>query len=271
MLVLAPEFDAFLCGDDEITAAVLEAGRAGKLRVISKYGVGLDKIDLVAAKTLGIPVTNCPGVNQNAVAEHVIALLLSYYRQIPQQHEITRAGGWKRMTGREIFGKRLGIAGLGAIGKELARKANALGMTVVAYDLKYDQAFLAEVPLKKAASLTELFATCDVVSLHMPHTTQTESIVNKDLLSKAKPGLVLINTARGKLVVEQDIVDALDANVLDGYLADVLIEEPIAPTTPLRNHPKIIITPHIGSRTYESVVKQGLMAVDNLRCEIFTI
>ena len=130
------DFDALICGDDELDREVLERGVQGNLKFISKYGVGLDKIDLAATKEFGIPVTNCPGVNQIAVAEHVLAMLFSYFKNIHLVHNITSQGGWKRPLGSDLYGKKIGIIGLGAIGKELAKRTPILGMETFFYDVK---------------------------------------------------------------------------------------------------------------------------------------
>ena len=126
------KYDGIICGDDEITEEVIRKGKEGKLKVISKYGIGLDKIDLKAAEKFGIPVTNCVGVNHITVAEHVITLMLSFYKNIPWEFNFTKNGQWKRLIGHEIYGKTLGIIGLGQIGKEVAIRADAFGLKILA-------------------------------------------------------------------------------------------------------------------------------------------
>ncbi|MBT8376851.1 MAG: hypothetical protein KJO22_08295, partial [Bacteroidia bacterium] len=146
LLPIIQNYDAVICGDDEYTEKVLTLGKKGKLKYISKYGVGLDKIDLKAAQKLNLPVTNCPGVNQVSVAEHVLALLLTFEKNIHLQYQTTKNGSWKRLTGNEINGKTIGIIGLGAIGKELAKRAYALGLNVLAFDINKDIDFLNNNP-----------------------------------------------------------------------------------------------------------------------------
>lgn len=258
-------YDALICGDDELDREVLEKGAAGRLKFISKYGVGLDKIDLVAAKELGIPVTNCPGVNQIAVAEHVLAMIFSFFKNIHLSHEITSHGGWKRPLGNELVGKKIGIVGLGAIGKELAKRTPFLGMETYVYDVSLDLEFLRGKELTSVQSLQEIFNTCDIVSLHVPLIESTKRLISAELLNEsAKPGLVLVNTSRAGLVEEQDILDAIENGNLGGYLTDVLAKEPMADSCLLKNQPKVLITPHIGSRTKESIQRQGTLAVNNL-------
>ena len=259
------DYDALICGDDELDREVLEKGVAGRLKFISKYGVGLDKIDLDAAKELGIPVTNCPGVNQIAVAEHVLAMIFSFFKNIHLSHEITSRGGWKRPLGNELFGKKIGIVGLGAIGKELAKRTPLLGMETYVHDLSLDVEFLRGRELTPVDSLREIFNTCDIVSLHVPLIESTKRLISAELLNEsAKPGLVLVNTSRAGLVEEQDILDAIANGKLGGYLTDVLAVEPMAESCLLKNKPGVLITPHVGSRTQETIQRQGSMAVKNL-------
>ena len=259
-------YDALLCGDDELDREVLEKGVAGRLKFISKYGVGLDKIDLVAAKELGIPVTNCPGVNQIAVAEHVLAMIFSFFKNIHLSHLITSQGGWNRPLGNELYGKKIGIIGLGAIGKELAKRTPFLGMETYVFDVHLDTDFTRANNLIALESLEDIFKTCDIVSMHVPLLESTKGLITKKLLHKTiKTGLVLVNTSRAGLVEEQDIIDAIANGKLGGYLTDVLSEEPMDRDCMLMNQPGILITPHIGSRTKETIQRQGSMAVRNLQ------
>lgn len=266
LLPIIANFDAVICGDDEYDGEVLTKGRNGKLKYIAKYGVGLDKIDLKIAKELGIYVTNCPGVNQNSVAEHVLALLFTFEKNIHIQCETTKQGSWKRMTGNEIEGKTIGIIGLGAIGRVLVKKCLALGMKVYGYDIHLDEDFLQLFPeMVFASSLDDLFENADVISLHVPHTPDTEGLINHDVIfNKLKKCPIIINTARGKLVEVDAIINGLEAKKIKGYLADVLHIEPISADEKLKGLDNVIITPHVGSRTYQSVIKQGTMAVMNL-------
>jgi D-3-phosphoglycerate dehydrogenase / 2-oxoglutarate reductase len=265
LLPIIGEFDAVICGDDDYTRLVLETGLKGRFRFLSKYGVGLDRIDLVAAKDLGIPVRNCPGVNQISVAEHVFALILSFSRNIHLEYAITKAGGWKRMTGTEIFGKTLGIAGLGAIGKEVAKRAPAFGMKVIALDPNWDSELAQKYGIERVHDFETLLSKSNILTLHVPHLQSTDRIINSTRLNQhAKRGLIIVNTSRGKLVETEAVGDALKSGLLGGYLADVLEDEPMPDGYPMKDWPNVIITPHIGSRTNESVERQGSMAVKNL-------
>ncbi|HWB27887.1 MAG TPA: phosphoglycerate dehydrogenase [Chitinophagaceae bacterium] len=265
LLEIADKYDAFLCGDDEITAAVLQKGSTGKLKYISKYGVGVDKIDIQKAKTLSIPVTICPGVNQYAVAELVFGLLLSFARNIHLEYNITKAGSWKKITGFELYGKTMGIIGFGAIGKEVAARALAFGMNVVVNTAHPDMEDIIKRGCTTAASIEELAAVADVISLHIPLNAGTQEIINTALINgHLKRGCIIINTARGKLVDTAAIKKGLEDGIIAGYLADVLDTEPPPANHPLVTAANTLITPHIGSRTYQSVERQGVKAVENL-------
>ncbi len=263
MLALAGEFDAFLCGDDEITNAVIEKSLP-RLKIIAKYGIGVDKIDVAYATEKAIPVSFCPGVNHTTVAEHVFTLLLSLKKNLVAQVNSTASGGWQRMTGHEIMGKKLGIIGLGRIGKEVAVRARAFGMDVLAYDIYWDEAFASKHELAQADSMEQVLEACDVVSLHTFLTEQTRGMINAQSIATMKDGAALINCGRGELVVSADVADALNSGKLGGYGADVLDEEPPPVDHPLPRAKNALITPHVGSRTYESVQRQALMATENL-------
>jgi len=175
MLDLAGDFDAFLCGDDEITKAVIEKSLP-RLKYIAKYGIGVDKIDVEECTAKGIPLSFCPGVNHTTVAEHTFVLMLSLFRNFVDQVNVVRTGEWKRMTGNEIMGKTIGIIGLGRIGKEVATRAKAFGLNVVGYDLYWPEEFAATHEIKKAQSMQEIFTTCDIISLHTNLTDETRDM-----------------------------------------------------------------------------------------------
>lgn len=266
LLPIIAEFDAVICGDDEYTGEVLRKGKTGRLQCISKYGVGLDKIDLDAAARLGIPVSNCPGVNHTAVAEHVLALLLTYEKNIHIQYNTVKQATWRRLTGHEVSGKTLGIIGMGAIGKALAEKAIAFGLQVIGYDIKRDERFFAAHPqCQYVEDINNIFAQSDYISLHTPLNEQTRKIINKEVIEeRIKKQAIIINTARGGLVDSTAIIEGIETGKIRAYLADVLEEEPICTDEVLLGANNVIITPHVGSRTYESVERQGIMAVENL-------
>ncbi len=266
LLPIIAEYDAVICGDDDYTEAVIRKGVSGKLKYISKYGVGLDRIDLEAAEKYGIPVRNCPGVNQVSVSEHVLALLFTFEKNVHLQYNSTKQGSWKRWVGHEIQGKTIGIIGLGAVGKELAKKASALGMKVLAFDIFKDEQFLTAHPeVSFENDLDRIYSYADVISLHLPHTPESEKMINEEVIfNKIKKKPILINTSRGMLVDSHVVIKGLKEGKLRGYLADVLAQEPMVEDEVLRGVENIIITPHVGSRTFQSVERQGSMAVNNL-------
>jgi D-3-phosphoglycerate dehydrogenase len=264
LLPVIANYDGIICGDDELTRAVIKKGKEGRLKIISKYGIGLDKIDLKAAKEIGIPVTNTPGVNHVTVAEHVLALLLTYYKNIHLEYNITKKGKWERLIGHEIYGKKIGIAGLGKIGKEVAIRAKALGLEVYAYDPYIDKDFADKHDVSIVDSLKELVEDKDILSVNFPLTEKTKGIINKDVLSGASENLVIVNTSRALVIDQSVLMDLLKEKKIKAYLTDVMDEEPMLQNHPLLQFDNVLITPHIGSRTYESVQRQGLYAVNNL-------
>jgi D-3-phosphoglycerate dehydrogenase len=263
MLELAGEFDGFLCGDDAITRAVLEKARP-RLRVISKYGIGLDKIDLEAARTLGVPVLFTPGVNHTTVAEHAFCLLLASRRHLLEATDSTRAGQWKRPTGHELWRQQIGIIGLGRIGQEMVKRCLGFEMEVHAFGNFWPDDFAARHPMTRHGSIESLCSAVDILSLHTKLEAGSHHLVNASRLALLRPGAVLVNTSRAELVDTAAVLAALDSGHLASYATDVMDQEPPPPDHPLLHHPRAIVTPHIGSRTYESVPRQAMMATDNL-------
>jgi D-3-phosphoglycerate dehydrogenase len=262
-LVLVGEIDGFICGDDMITAAVLDRARP-RLRVLSKYGIGVDKIDVAGCTARGIPVLFTPGVNHTTVAEHAFLLLLSLEKHLLFHADSTRSGGWQRKTGREVLGKTIGIVGMGRIGKEVAVRAHAFGMKPLGHDVAWDDAFAAAHGIERAASLDDLFARSDYVSLHTNLTPETRDLVRTESIARMKPGVIVINCARGEIVNTADMAAALASGRVRGYGTDVLDVEPPHANHPLTRLPTCLVTPHVGSRTHESVQRQAMAAVTNL-------
>jgi D-3-phosphoglycerate dehydrogenase / 2-oxoglutarate reductase len=262
-LALVGDIDGFICGDDMITRQVLEKARP-RLKVISKYGIGVDKIDVKSCTEFGIPLLFTPGVNHTTVAEHTFLLLLALEKNLLFHTDSTRSGGWKRKTGHELLDKTIGIVGLGRIGKEVAIRARAFGMHVIAHDIYWDEKFAAANNVKRAANLDEIFAASDDLSLHTNLTPETRDMISAKSFSKMKKGVLILNCARGEIVHTADMVAALKSGQVGGYGADVLDHEPPAADHPLLKLPNVVITPHVGSRTYESVVRQASTAVKNL-------
>ena len=230
-LELVGDIDAFICGDDAITRRVLEKARP-RLKIISKYGIGVDKIDVKAATEFGIPVLFTPGVNHTTVAEHTFLLLLALEKNFVYAVDSTRRGEWKRKTGHELLDKTIGIIGLGRIGKEVALRARAFGMHPIGFDLYWDEAFARQHGVRRAATLDELFATADYISLHTNLTPETRDMINARSIAKMKPGVIILNCARGEIVHTSDLAAALQSGRVGAYGADVLDQEP-----PPADHP----------------------------------
>ena len=256
-------FDGFLNGDDRITAKVIEQAGA-RLRVIAKYGIGLDSIDVACASAHKIPVLYTPGVNHTTVAEHTFGLMIALAKDFWTHSRAVKNGQWTRRTGHELMGKTLGVLGLGRIGQEVIKRAGAFGMHCVAYSPHWPEDFAREFNVVQAASAEALLPIADVVSLHMGLTEANRGFINARTLATMKQGAYIINTARGGLVIEEDVAEACRSGHLAGYGTDVLDEEPMRAGHPFQSIDSILVTPHIGSRTYESVERQALRAVTNL-------
>jgi phosphoglycerate dehydrogenase-like enzyme len=263
MLELAGEFDAYLCGDDAMTRAVIQKSLP-RLKVISKYGIGLDKIDLKAAGDLKVPVLFTPGVNHTTVAEHTFALLLAAVRNLVVEANHTAKGQWKRITGSEICGKTLAIVGFGRIGKEVAVRARAFGLRVIGYGNYWDEDFARWYDVTRYHQFEDVLRDADFISLHTKLTPETRHLINAGNIGRMRKGAVIVNCARGEIVELAALVEALKSGHLHAYAADVLDQEPPPADHPLLGLPNAIITPHIGSRTHESVQRQASCAVENL-------
>ena len=191
--------------------------------------------------------------------------MLSFFKNIPRELEITKKNKWIRYIGNELYGKKIGVAGLGRIGKEILIRAKSFGLETFAYDKYIDKKFVKDYDIKTIEDERELFSTVDILSLNMNLTSDNKNFVNKKKIENfAKKGLLIINTARGELVNEEAIIFGIKNNLISGYLTDVLVEEPIRENHPFLKYDNIYITPHIASRNYETVVRQGVKAIDNL-------
>ena len=252
--------DGYVAGLDYITGDIIEKMPAS-LKVISRYGAGVDRVDIPACIRKGITVTNTPGANATAVCELAFGLMLSVARNIPSLHKAVEKGEWPRSDGMELAGKTLGIVGLGAIGKKLALRALAFEMTVQAFDPYLDKAFASAHGIV-AADLDHLLRTSDVVSLHVPLTEQTRHMINAESLATMREGSILINTARGGLIDEDAAAEALREGKLRGLGLDAFEQEPLK-DSPLIGLPRVVFTPHTGAHTAEAVRGMGMMAVQN--------
>lgn len=259
-----PDADAlFVRSAVKVTKAVLE--KAQKLRVIGRAGIGVDNVDLEAATSAGVLVMNTPGGNSVSVAEHTLALMLSLARAIPQATSSTKSGKWekKKFLGNELRGKTLGVVGLGSIGREVVRRARAFQMRIVGAD-PYVSSQTANDLGVELVSLDTLLAESDYVTLHVGVTPETRKMINKDSIAKMKDGARLINCARGELVDESALKEALDSGKLAGAGLDVFDPEPVKPETPIISCPSLVATPHIGGSTEEAQEIVGIQIVEQV-------
>jgi D-3-phosphoglycerate dehydrogenase len=256
-------FDGLLNGDDRITAKVIDAGLP-RLKVIAKYGIGLDSIDVAHATSKKIPVLFTPGVNETTVAEHAYGLMIAVAKHFWFHVKSVKAGEWKRKTGHELYGKTLGVLGLGRIGKEVVKRAGGFGMTCIGHGNHWDDDFAREFHLERLPTREDVLRRADIVSLHINLTPETRGFINTKTIALMKQDAILINTARGGVVVEQDVADACKSGKLFGYGADVVDPEPMKTPHVFQEVDNVILTPHVGSRTFESVQRQGLRAANNL-------
>jgi phosphoglycerate dehydrogenase-like enzyme len=258
LLELVPSVDAWLAGVEPISARVL--GAASRLRVISRNGVGADAVDVGAAEAQGIEIVLARGANSRGVAELAILLTLAALRDLTSANSAMKAGDWQRMLGREMPEITLGIVGFGAIGRCVAQLGGALGATVLAHDA---YSTVESASGAASATLAEIFAGADVVSLHSPPSANGAPLVTADLLATMRQGSVLVNTARSALIDDSAVLAALESGLLAAYAVDAFDTEP--PTlTPLLLHPRTILTPHIGGFTGPSTRRATELAVGNL-------
>ena len=258
LLPLAAEAHAMVVrSETKITRAVMEA--APNLRVVGRAGVGVDNVDVDAATQRGIVVMNTPGGNTISTAELTFSMLMALARKIPQAHMSMKAGEWNRKSfqGAELYNKTLAILGMGRIGTEVARRAIAFGMRVLAYDpyLTLARAKALQVEL---VELDELYSKCDFLTVHMPLTDETKGMVNAAAFAKMKKGARVINCARGGIIHEADLIEALKSGQVGGAALDVYETEPLPADSPLRAPPQLIMTPHLGASTEEAQENVGI-------------
>lgn len=247
----------------QVTDELIE--RATSLRVIGRAGTGVDNIDVSASTRRGIIVMNAAAGNTVTTAEHTMAMLLSLARQIPQAVNSTRTGHWEknRFLGVELMGKTLGIIGLGRIGAAVAQRARAFGMNILAYDPYFTREAARELGIEMAA-LDELLARADIITLHTPLTNETRGMINAVAIEKMKPGVRLINCARGGLIDEAALADAIRLGKVSGAALDVFQREPISPDNPLLEFDQVIATPHLGASTAEAQLGVATMIAEQV-------
>lgn len=260
LLKLLQDCDGYLAGLDHVTERVIQ--ECPKLKAISRYGVGYDRVDIGAARKAGIRVAVTPGANSEAVGELSLAMMLALARNVPLLNDTTKSGGWIRVNGTELFGKTLAIIGLGAIGKVVARCVKGFSMKVIAYDPYIDVEYCRDHGIE-AVSMEQAFSQADFISLHLPLTKETYHMVDDALLSQMKDGSILINCSRGGILNEEAVCKAMDSGKLRGVGLDAFEVEP-PKDNPLFRYPNVIATPHTGAHTDEAVENMITMAVDNL-------
>lgn len=260
LLKVIEDADGVIAGLDPITRRVLEKGK--KLKVVSKYGVGVDNIDLEAARELGIKVTYTPGANNESVADFAFALMLSLSRKVNELDEIVRSNKWEKKIGTEVYGKTIGIVGTGAIGKGVARRAGGFNMEVLAYDIYPDEAFAKQTGMKYVDKKT-LLERSDFITLHVPLTDEMYHFIGSVELDMMKKSSILINTSRGGIVDEEALYNALKENKIAGAALDVYETEP--PTdSKLLELKNILLAPHCGASTVDATDRMGIMAAEGL-------
>jgi phosphoglycerate dehydrogenase-like enzyme len=250
--------DGVIAGVDRFDAGVIES--AARLRVIARHGTGTDGVDLGAARRHGVIVTNTPGANAEAVAELAIGLMFALARRIVAADRRARAGAYGPLPGVQIEGRTVGVIGLGHVGAAVVRRAAALGCRVLGFDPAVDAEQVGATP----ASFEQAVGEADFLTLHVPVTRHTRDMVDAELLGRMKEGAHLINTARGELVVEADLLAALESGRIGGAALDALRDEPPDPGHPLLARDDVVVTPHIGAATEEAGAAMGQMALDDL-------
>jgi phosphoglycerate dehydrogenase-like enzyme len=264
--VLAGVDGAILTAYEPLPREVLQAA-APRLRVLSKYGVGIETIDLEAATELGIPVTNTPGANSLGVAEHTVALMLASLRRVRELDRLVREGRWndaRKLIGGDFEGSTLGLVGYGNVGQLVGRRAAALGMRVLAYDPYQPAERVAATGAEKADDLDSMLAVADVVSLHMVVTAQTRGMFDAARFARMKPGAVFVNTARAALVDQDALIAALRSGHLAAAGIDVPNPEPLGDESPLFEVENLLITPHHAGTTVRTRERTLTQAAENL-------
>lgn len=248
----------------KVTAEVLEAAK--KLRVVGRAGIGVDNVDVSAATARGVVVVNTPEGNNITTAEHAIALMVSLARHIPQATASMKAGQWekKKFEGMELFNRTLGVLGAGNIGRFVVSRAKGLGMNVLVHDPYLTAEAAARLEVERV-SLEEMMSRSDIVTVHVPKTKETTGIIGRKALALARPGVLIINAARGGIVDEEALLEALDSGRVGGAGLDVFVKEPPPEGHPLVLHPRVICTPHLGASTEQAQINVSVAVAEQVR------
>ena len=262
LLEIIDRFDGVIAGDDEFTARVLEKGK--RLKVITKWGVGMDAIDLEAAKRLGIRVYNTPDVFSDEVADVVMGYIILLARQLHKLDQSVRNGGWMKIQGVSLRGKTLGVIGVGSIGRAVVRRAVATGMSVVGYDIAPIPALFVRETGLRPVEFEELLQTSDFISLNCSLTSSNWHMLGPREFALVKTGVYIVNTSRGALIDESSLIKALREGKVAGAALDVFEEEPLSLNSPLRQFENCIFGAHNSSNTHEAVMRVNELAIRNL-------
>jgi D-3-phosphoglycerate dehydrogenase len=256
--------------ETKVTQKILEAAK--QLRVVGRAGVGVDNINVEAATQRGVVVMNTPAGNTITTAELTFAMILNLARKVPQAHLSMVAGKWDRklFQGAELFGKTLGVLGMGRIGGEVAKRAIAFGMRVLAYDPFLTEARAKALGVELVSELDAVYRDADFITVHMPVTEQTRGMLNAEAFSKMKPKVCVVNCARGEIIVEADLLAALDSGKVAAAALDVFASEPLAEDHPFRKHPNVTLTPHLGASTKEAQEKCGIEVAEVIAAYLLT-
>jgi D-3-phosphoglycerate dehydrogenase / 2-oxoglutarate reductase len=256
--------------ETKVTPKVIEA--APKLRVVGRAGVGVDNVNVEAATQHGIVVMNTPGGNTVTTAELSFAMLLALARKVPQAHASMAAGKWDRklFQGAELLGKTLGVLGMGRIGSEVAKRAIAFGMRVIAYDPYLTEDRAKAIGAEFADSVDDVYRVADFITVHMPVTPETKHMLNAAAFAKMKPGVSIVNCARGEIINEADLIAALESTKVAGAALDVYSVEPLPADHPYRKQPNLILTPHLGASTKEAQEKCGIEVAEVIMAYLLT-
>lgn len=261
LLEIIGDYDGLITGTDEVSKKVIKKGK--KLKIIAKNGVGYDNIDVPAATERGVYVTTTPGAVEQAVADSTIGLMLDLARNITVGNQAIRSGSWERIMGTEIWEKRLGIIGMGTIGKNVARRAQGFNMEIFAFDPFIDLEYCAQYGIK-STDLNEIFNSCDFISIHCLLNEATRNLVSRERLNMMKPTAYIINTSRGGVIDETALVEALKEGRITGAGLDVFEKEPLPEDSPLLELDNVILTPHIAGYSRDANLKAGIMVAESV-------
>jgi len=256
---MLPGIDGYIAGLDHIDHGALTT--ADKLKVIARYGVGIDRVDLNAAKEKGIIVTNTPGANSASVAEIALTMMIMLARKIPQATQELHKGSWPRVHGISLEGKTVGILGLGAIGKKLALRLVGFNCHIIAYDPYADSDFAREHHVQ-LVDQEKLITSSDFISLHLPVLDSTHGMVDDTFFHSMKDGAILINTSRGEIIDEKALIRSLQSGKLGGAGLDAFTKEPPDASNPLLSMPNVVCTPHLGAHSDSATNAMGKMAME---------